>query len=266
MRCFISSCLLKGFQFCYSFLVCNLRRLCSERDFIVFFSIVIYLVVLSGCVLLGLFMWRHRELFFSWDHGGRQCWGVRKSDGILEHKIPEQTPESRNREGTRNPQKSILVSKVVNPFTRALEPPFIGRRRDFYIPRLPSNLENIPSVNTYMNVFYIPWFVGLISSFTSLPLVHTLNTDFWGDVFDLVSHRPSKLGSWRSPLVEISELRFLELPEFREFMNSWVYQISVALKQIADFRSKASSAIISHDVRRSTNHVNHLCKNSEAIG
>jgi hypothetical protein len=163
MRCFISSCLLKGFQFCYSFLVCNLRRLCSERYFIVFFSIVIYLVVLSGCVLLGLFMWRHRELFFSWDHGGRQCWGVRKSDGILEHKIPEQTPESRNREGTRNPRKSILVSKVVNPFTRALEPPFIGRRRDFYIPRLPSNLENIPSVNTYMNVFYIPLFVGLIS-------------------------------------------------------------------------------------------------------
>jgi hypothetical protein len=29
--------------------------------------------------------------------------------------------------------------------------------------RLPSNLENIPSVNMYMNVFYIPWFVGLTS-------------------------------------------------------------------------------------------------------
>jgi hypothetical protein len=72
------------------------------------------------------------------------------------NKIPEQKPESRNREGTRNPRKSILVSKVVNPFTCALEPPFIGRRREFYIPRLPSNLENIPSVNTYMNVFYIP--------------------------------------------------------------------------------------------------------------
>jgi hypothetical protein len=41
--------------------------------------------------------------------------------------------------------------------------PFIGRRRDFYIPRLPSNLENIPSVNMYMNVFYIPRFTGLIS-------------------------------------------------------------------------------------------------------
>jgi hypothetical protein len=57
---------------------------------------------------------------------------------------------------TKNLRKPVLVSKVVNPFTRALAPPFIGRRRDFYIPRIPSNLENIPTVNTYMNVFYIP--------------------------------------------------------------------------------------------------------------
>jgi hypothetical protein len=61
----------------------------------------------------------------------------------------------RQREGTKIPPKSVLVSKVVNPFTRALEPPFIGRRRDFYILRLPSNLKNIPSVNIYKNVFYI---------------------------------------------------------------------------------------------------------------
>jgi hypothetical protein len=40
---------------------------------------------------------------------------------------------------------------------------FIGRRRDFYIPKIPSNLRNIPSVNMYMNVLYIPWFAGLIS-------------------------------------------------------------------------------------------------------
>jgi hypothetical protein len=46
----------------------------------------------------------------------------------------------------------------VNPFTRALTPPFIGRRRDFYIPRFPSNLKNIRNVNMHMNDFYIPWF------------------------------------------------------------------------------------------------------------
>jgi hypothetical protein len=28
-------------------------------------------------------------------------------------------------------------------------------RRDFYIPKVPSNLRNIPNVNMYMNVFYI---------------------------------------------------------------------------------------------------------------
>jgi hypothetical protein len=81
--------------------------------------------------------------------------GVRKLGRIPEHKMPEQTPESRNREGTRNPRKSILASKVVNHFICALGPPFIGIQRDFYISRLPSNLENIPSVNMYMNVFYI---------------------------------------------------------------------------------------------------------------
>jgi hypothetical protein len=60
------------------------------------------------------------------------------------------------KEETKNLRKPVLASKVVNPFTCALAPPFIGRRRDFYIPRIPSNLENIPSVNTYMNIFYTP--------------------------------------------------------------------------------------------------------------
>jgi hypothetical protein len=66
----------------------------------------------------------------------------------------EYTKLLRNQE-TRNLRKSVLASKVVNPFARALEPPFIRMLRDFYIPRLPSNLKNIPSVNMYMNVFYI---------------------------------------------------------------------------------------------------------------
>jgi hypothetical protein len=42
----------------------------------------------------------------------------------------------------------------MNPFTRALVPPFIGIWRDFYIPKTPSNSKNIPSVNMYMNVSY----------------------------------------------------------------------------------------------------------------
>jgi hypothetical protein len=47
------------------------------------------------------------------------------------------------------------VPKDLNPFPRALAPPFIGRRRDFYIPKMPSSSKNIPNVNTYKNVFFI---------------------------------------------------------------------------------------------------------------
>jgi hypothetical protein len=73
----------------------------------------------------------------------------------LNIKISNRNTQVTKKEETKNLRKSVFASKVVNPFTRALAPPFIGRRRGFYIPRIPSNLENIPSVNTYMNVFYI---------------------------------------------------------------------------------------------------------------
>jgi hypothetical protein len=60
-------------------------------------------------------------------------------------------------EETKNLLKTTQTSKVVNPFTRALTPPFIGRQRDFYISKTPSNSKNIPKVNMYMNVFYISY-------------------------------------------------------------------------------------------------------------
>jgi hypothetical protein len=99
---------------------------------------------------------------FRWDSHAGPTWiqvifvGVRKSDEVPEHKIPEPMYESSKEMRTRNLRKFVLASKVVNPFTRALAPPFIERRRDFYIPRLPLNLKNIRSVNMYTNVFYIP--------------------------------------------------------------------------------------------------------------
>jgi hypothetical protein len=60
-------------------------------------------------------------------------------------------------EETKNLLKTAHASKVVNPFTRALTPSFIGRRGDFYIPTIPLNSKNISSVNTYINVFYISY-------------------------------------------------------------------------------------------------------------
>jgi hypothetical protein len=80
----------------------------------------------------------------------------------------------------KNLLKTAQASKVVSPFTRALVPPFIGRRRDFYFRKYPQ-IQGI----------FLMWTHTLMSftthTFTSVPLVHTLNPDFWGNVFDLAS-------------------------------------------------------------------------------
>jgi hypothetical protein len=76
----------------------------------------------------------------------------------------------------KNLLKTVQASKVVNPLTRALAPAFIGRRRDFYIPKTPSNLKNIPSVNTYMNVFCISYiYKPATSSHTKPGLFETMS-------------------------------------------------------------------------------------------
>jgi hypothetical protein len=58
--------------------------------------------------------------------------------------------------GDKESLETVYASKTVSAFTRALAPPFIGRRRDFYISKIPLNLKNIPNVNNDMNVLYIP--------------------------------------------------------------------------------------------------------------
>jgi hypothetical protein len=120
---------------------------------------MLLLVGLGGSVLLGPLLWWYRELFFRLRHGGSQCWRVRRIEEdpqTQRHENNEAKRETRERWGDKESPKAVLASKVLNPFTRALAPPFIGRRRDFYIPKIPSNLRNIPSLNMYMNVFYIP--------------------------------------------------------------------------------------------------------------
>jgi hypothetical protein len=59
--------------------------------------------------------------------------------------------------------------KIVNLFTRALAPPFIGRWKDLYIPKTPSSSKNIPNVNTYKNVFFISYIYKLTTSSQSKP-------------------------------------------------------------------------------------------------
>jgi hypothetical protein len=82
--------------------------------------------------------------------------GVRKSEGVPEHESYETRCTIHEKQGDKESPKVCTHLKSCEPFTRALAPPFIGRRRDFYIPREPSTLRNIHSVNMYTNVFYIP--------------------------------------------------------------------------------------------------------------
>jgi hypothetical protein len=113
----------QGFKFCTPFLVWELRRFCSEKVSIVFFDVMIFLVSLSGCVLLGLLLWRHCELCIGWDHSGRQCWGPENRKGPPNTngvRFPNKYTQVCKSAESRNLRKSILASKVVNPFTCAL--------------------------------------------------------------------------------------------------------------------------------------------------
>jgi hypothetical protein len=127
----------------------------------------------------------------------------------------------------------------VNPFTRALEPPFIGKRKDFYILRLPSNLENIPGVNMYKNVFY-PAICR--TNFTYLQACHRFTpqtrtfeaTSLTWSSFDLrtfihENHHSPGSPNWASG--STSEERFLKLPEAHSFMVSRIRPIPAVLKQ-----------------------------------
>jgi hypothetical protein len=58
-----------------------------------------------------------------------------------------------------------------NPFTRAPWPPFIGKREDFLHSDISSDQENIPNVNTYMNVISYPVICG--TNFEHLQACHS---------------------------------------------------------------------------------------------
>jgi hypothetical protein len=82
-------------------------------------------------------------------------------------------------EETKNLLKTAQTSKVVNPLTHALAPPFIGRRRDFYIPKIPSDPRNIPSVNMYMNVFYTSCIYKPATSSHTKPGIFETTSSTW---------------------------------------------------------------------------------------
>jgi hypothetical protein len=107
----------------------------------------------------------------------------------------------------------------VNEFTRALAPPFIGRRRDFYIPKAPSSSWNIPNVNAYKNVFFISYIYKPATSSHSKP-----------GLFGMTTFTLLLTGSWTSPFAT-SELDFRQTPELVVLRSSWLCRF-----EIPDFR------------------------------
>jgi hypothetical protein len=84
-----------------------------------------------------------KMIFMFTSVGGYSKIWIRSPD-TREESMQTLTSEAQmTQEETKNPLKTAPASKVLNPFTRALAPPFIGRQRDFYIPKIPSNLGNI---------------------------------------------------------------------------------------------------------------------------
>jgi hypothetical protein len=114
----------------------------------------------------------------------------------------------------------------VNPFTRALAPPFIGRRRDFYIPKIPSSSKNIPNVNTYMNVFFISYIYKPATSSHSKPGLFETTT------FTLLLN-----SSWiplfaGSPRAVTSKSDFLQIPEFPVSRISWLHRFEIPDRRV----------------------------------
>jgi hypothetical protein len=94
-------------------------------------------------------------------------------------------------------------------------PPFIGRRRDFYIPKTPSSSKNIPNVNTYKNVFFASYIYKPATSSHSKPGLSGTTT-----LTLLLT------GSRISPF-ETSELEFQQIPELAILRNSWLRRFEI---------------------------------------
>jgi hypothetical protein len=139
-------------------------------------------------------------------------------DGIPEHERKYnrhvQVQQWRKRR-QRTSQRLLKPQKLWIPLHVPSRPPFIGRRRDFYIPKTPSNSKNILSVNMYMNVFYISYIYKPATSSHTKP-----------GLFEMSSLTLLLTDSWISPFRKsscavTSELDLQQIPEFRRLPISW---------------------------------------------
>jgi hypothetical protein len=123
--------------------------------------------------------------FLRLKHGGRQCWVVTRkiqmsSPNTTERKFLTRSNTVSERKETMNLPSDGTSSKNLNPFTRALAPPFIGRRRTFTFPKCP-RAHRIFLMWTHTRMSFHPTYLQARHQFT-------LKTrTFWDDNFDFAS-------------------------------------------------------------------------------
>jgi hypothetical protein len=115
-------------------------------------------------------------------------------------------------------------------------PPFIGRRRDFYIPTIPLNLKNIPSVNTHTNVFYSSYIYKHATSSHAKPgLFETTTLTLLLANLQIPPFR-------KSSRVLTPEFVFHHIPEFHRFPKFMALQVhGFESLRIHDFGTLAGS-------------------------
>jgi hypothetical protein len=84
--------------------------------------------------------------------------GILEPDGtpnIYENKLKNTFVKELKNWEAKNLRKSVFLLQSHEPLYTCPSTPFIGRWRDFYIPKVPSDLKNNSNWNMYINVFYI---------------------------------------------------------------------------------------------------------------
>jgi hypothetical protein len=124
---------LESLKFCSSFLVCDVWRFGDERDSIALNMVVLFLISLSGSVLLRPLLRWHRELFFQLKHGGRQCWGVQKIGGSERRSSEHKSHKSRKlRKGDKESPKVCTHLKSCEPLYTCLCAPFYRETKGLF--------------------------------------------------------------------------------------------------------------------------------------
>jgi hypothetical protein len=162
-------------------------------------------------------------------------------------------------------------SKNMNPFTCALTPPFIGRRRDFYIPKTPSSSKNIPNVNTYKNVFFIQHIYKPATSSHSKPgLFGTITLTLLLRPFVNFSARDFRTGLPTDSRISCPP-KFMplpvEVPGFRVFMTLSLHRFKIPeIPMFANLKLRRSQIPETREFPAPEKHISRTSLNSTFRG